>query len=83
MRVLVADDQATVREGLVTLLGLAPGIEVVGAAANVFRSLQTVDDIATDLEDEETGGQQDKDRHDKVAKAVREFGGTSPRTPRP
>ena len=35
----------------------------------------TVDDIATDLEDEDTGGQQDKDRHDKLAKAVREFGG--------
>ncbi|MGZ5401348.1 MAG: ISKra4 family transposase, partial [Nocardioides sp.] len=42
---------------------------------NVFRSLQTVDDITTDLEDEDTGGQQDKDRHDKLAKAVREFGG--------
>jgi len=34
LRVLVADDQATVREGLVTLLGLAPGIAVVGAAAD-------------------------------------------------
>jgi len=33
-RVLVADDQALVREGLVTLLGLIPGIEVVGAAAD-------------------------------------------------
>ena len=33
---------------------------------NVFRSLQTVDDITTDLEDEDTGGQQDKDRHDKT-----------------
>jgi hypothetical protein len=42
---------------------------------NVFRSLQTVDDITTDLEDEDTGGQQDKDRHDTLAKAVREFGG--------
>jgi hypothetical protein len=42
---------------------------------NVFRSLQTVDDIATDLEDEDTGGQQDRDRLDKLAKAVREFGG--------
>ena len=42
---------------------------------NVFRSLQTVDDITTDLEDEDTGGQQDKDRQDKLAKAVREFGG--------
>ena len=34
VRVLVADDQAAVREGLVTLLGLAPGITVVGAAAD-------------------------------------------------
>jgi hypothetical protein len=42
---------------------------------NVCRSLQTVDDITTDLEDEDTGGQQDKDRQDKLAKAVREFGG--------
>jgi len=42
---------------------------------NVFRSLQTVDDITTDLEGEDTGGQQDKDRQDKLAKAVREFGG--------
>ena len=42
---------------------------------NVFRSLQT-DDITTDLEDEDTGGQQDKDRQDKLAKAVREFGGS-------
>ena len=30
MRVVVADDQTVVREGLVTLLGTMPGIEVVG-----------------------------------------------------
>jgi DNA-binding NarL/FixJ family response regulator len=34
LRVLVADDQRVVREGLVLLLGLLPGIEVVGAAAD-------------------------------------------------
>jgi DNA-binding NarL/FixJ family response regulator len=34
LRVVVADDQAAVREGLVTLLGLLPDIEVVGAAAD-------------------------------------------------
>jgi DNA-binding NarL/FixJ family response regulator len=34
IRVLVADDQATVRDGLVTLLGLTDGIEVVGDAAD-------------------------------------------------
>jgi DNA-binding NarL/FixJ family response regulator len=32
VRVLIADDQKIVREGLVTLMGLLPGIEVVGAA---------------------------------------------------
>ncbi|RDG40069.1 response regulator transcription factor [Streptomyces corynorhini] len=31
-RVIVADDQSVVREGIVMLLGLLPGIEVVGAA---------------------------------------------------
>jgi DNA-binding NarL/FixJ family response regulator len=34
IRVLIADDQRVVREGLVTLLGLLDGIEVVGAAAD-------------------------------------------------
>jgi DNA-binding NarL/FixJ family response regulator len=34
IRVLVADDQATVRDGLVTLLDLADGVTVVGAAAD-------------------------------------------------
>ncbi|MFI6512713.1 response regulator [Streptosporangium sp. NPDC050855] len=34
VRVLVADDQTVVREGLVLLLGLLPGIEVAGAAAD-------------------------------------------------
>ena len=34
LRVVVADDQAIVREGLVTLLGLTPDIDVVAAAAD-------------------------------------------------
>ena len=34
IRVLVADDQRVVREGLATLLGLLAGIEVVGTAAD-------------------------------------------------
>jgi DNA-binding NarL/FixJ family response regulator len=34
IRVLIADDQTVVREGLETLLGLSPGIEVVGTAAD-------------------------------------------------
>ena len=42
---------------------------------NVFRARQTIDDITTDLEEGDTGGHQDKDRQDKLAKAVCEFGG--------
>ncbi|MFD5920136.1 response regulator [Kitasatospora sp. NPDC058201] len=34
VRVVVADDQTVVREGIVMLLGLLPGIAVVGAAAD-------------------------------------------------
>ena len=34
VRVLVADDQAIVREGLVTLLGMMPDIDVVAAASD-------------------------------------------------
>jgi DNA-binding NarL/FixJ family response regulator len=34
VRVLVADEQKVVREGIVMLLGLLPGIEVVGAAGD-------------------------------------------------
>jgi DNA-binding NarL/FixJ family response regulator len=34
IRVLVADDQRVVREGLATILGLLPGIEVVGEAGD-------------------------------------------------
>jgi DNA-binding NarL/FixJ family response regulator len=34
IRVLIADDQKVVREGLVSLIGLLPGITVVGAAVD-------------------------------------------------
>lgn len=39
---MVVDDQALVREGLATLLGLAPGIEVVGTAADGEEAIQLV-----------------------------------------
>jgi len=42
LRVVVADDQATVRDGLVVLLGLADGIKVVGSAANGQEALDVV-----------------------------------------
>jgi DNA-binding NarL/FixJ family response regulator len=34
LRVLIADDQRIVREGLATIVGLLPGVEVVGVAAD-------------------------------------------------
>jgi DNA-binding NarL/FixJ family response regulator len=40
VRVLVADDQTVVREGLVMLLGLSPGLEVVAAAADGEEAVQ-------------------------------------------
>ena len=42
LRVVVADDQASVREGLVLLLGLMPDINVVGSAANGEEALQLI-----------------------------------------
>jgi DNA-binding NarL/FixJ family response regulator len=48
-RVLVADDQTVVREGIVMLLGLLPGIEVVGAAADGAEALRLVGERAPDV----------------------------------
>ncbi|MFB4266898.1 response regulator [Nonomuraea sp. GTA35] len=42
-RVVVVDDQAVVREGLVLLLGLLPGIEVVGSAGDGEAALRMVE----------------------------------------
>jgi DNA-binding NarL/FixJ family response regulator len=42
LRVVVADDQASVREGLVLLLGGLPGLDVVGAAADGEQALELV-----------------------------------------
>jgi DNA-binding NarL/FixJ family response regulator len=42
LRVVLADDQTVVREGLVTLLGLLPGVEVVGAAADGVEAVAMV-----------------------------------------
>ena len=42
MRIIVADDQASVREGLVLLLGGLPGIEVVASAANGAQAIELV-----------------------------------------
>jgi DNA-binding NarL/FixJ family response regulator len=42
LRVVIADDQASVREGLVLLLGGLPGIEVAGSAADGEQALDLV-----------------------------------------
>ncbi|HEY7281154.1 MAG TPA: response regulator transcription factor [Actinomycetota bacterium] len=49
IRVVVADDQRIVREGLVTLLGLLPGLEVAGAAADGDEVVELVDRVAPDV----------------------------------
>ncbi len=49
IRVLVADDQALVREGLVTLLGLLEGIEVVGAAENGEKAVRLAEELHPDV----------------------------------
>jgi DNA-binding NarL/FixJ family response regulator len=43
LRIVVADDQASVREGLVAMLGLLPDIDVVGAAADGEQALRVVE----------------------------------------
>ncbi|HXT36300.1 MAG TPA: response regulator transcription factor [Chloroflexota bacterium] len=45
IRVLVVDDQTVVREGLEMLLGLSPGIEVVGGAADGIEAVRLVDEL--------------------------------------
>jgi len=49
VRVVVADDQTVVREGLVTLLGTMPGIEVVGSAADGEGAVALVADLAPEV----------------------------------
>ncbi len=48
LRIVVADDQASVREGLAVMLGLLPDIEVVATAANGQEALDRVADTHPD-----------------------------------
>jgi DNA-binding NarL/FixJ family response regulator len=49
MRIIVADDQTAVREGLVTLLSTMPGIEVVGSAADGEEAVTLVAQLTPDV----------------------------------
>lgn len=48
-RVLVVDDQTVVRDGLVLLLGLLPGLEVVGSAGDGEEALRLVGENHPDV----------------------------------
>jgi DNA-binding NarL/FixJ family response regulator len=49
IRVLAADDQRVVRDGLAMLLGLLPGVEVVGSAADGEEALAMVAELRPDV----------------------------------
>ena len=49
MRIIVADDQTAVREGLVTLLSTMPDIEVVGSAADGEEAVTLVAQLTPDV----------------------------------
>ncbi|WP_179570499.1 response regulator [Schumannella luteola] len=49
MRVIVADDQAIVRDGIVTVLGLEPDIEIVGEAVDGAQAVELATALAPDV----------------------------------
>jgi DNA-binding NarL/FixJ family response regulator len=49
LRVVLADDQTVVREGLVTLLGLLPGVQVVGAGSDGMEAVALVAEHRPDV----------------------------------
>jgi DNA-binding NarL/FixJ family response regulator len=49
IRVVIADDQRAVREGLVMLVGLTDDIEVVGTAANGVEAVEAARDLRPDV----------------------------------
>jgi DNA-binding NarL/FixJ family response regulator len=48
-RIVIADDHALVRDGIVSLLSVAPDIEVVGTAGDLRQLLEVVDDVVPDV----------------------------------
>lgn len=49
IRVLIADDQRVVREGLVMVLGLLPDVDVVGAASDGAEAVALAEDLHPDI----------------------------------
>jgi DNA-binding NarL/FixJ family response regulator len=49
IRVVIADDQRVVRDGLVMLVGLGEGIEVVGAASNGAEAVALAEELRPDV----------------------------------
>ena len=49
IRVLIADDQRVVRDGLVLLIGMLDGIEVVGAASNGAEAVELAGQLRPDV----------------------------------
>ena len=49
IRVLIADDQRVVREGLALVLGLLPGVSVVGAASDGDEAVALAEDLRPDV----------------------------------
>lgn len=49
IRVLIADDQRVVREGLALVLGLLPGVEVVGSASDGEEALAQAAELCPDV----------------------------------
>jgi DNA-binding NarL/FixJ family response regulator len=49
IRVVLADDQRVVREGLAMVLGLMPGVEVLGSASDGIEALELVERLAPDV----------------------------------